>query len=235
MKYKRVLLKLSGESLKCDSELILSPKFIKNVAEQIIELSSSDVQIGIVIGGGNIWRGRVAEELSMERESSDWMGMLSTVINSLSLASVLKGMGQKTLVMNSFQIDNCGEILNPSRAKKLLEKNTVIIFGAGTGMTHLSTDTAAAMRAKDIDAEIILMAKNNTDGVFDKDPNKSVNAKHFETISYSEIKAKNLTVIDLEAIELLIKSKIKTLVFDLNKENSIINSIKGNNKTTIIH
>jgi uridylate kinase len=162
------------------------------------------------------------------------MGMLATIINSLSLKAVFENAGQAAIVMNSFNVENCGEKLDPAEAIRLLETQTIVIFGGGTGRTHLSTDTAAAMRAKDIQAEAILMGKNNTDGVFDKDPNKYKDAKFFDTLTYEDIINKKLEVVDAKAMEILKDSNIETLVFDLNKKNSISNALQDKIKTTTI-
>ncbi len=235
MKYKRVLLKISGESLKQEDETILDSNFITSVAKQIKTLIEDGVEVGVVIGGGNIWRGKVAEELNMKRETADWMGMLATIINSLSLKAVLEDIGQTTIVMNSFDVQNCGELLDVAKAKKVLAQKTVVIFGGGTGRTHFSTDTAASMRAKDIQAEAIIMGKNNADGVFDKDPNKNKDAKVFETITYSDIIEKQLEVIDQKAVEILQETNIEMIVFDVNKKDSIVKTLNGENQkyTTI--
>lgn len=231
--YKRIILKLSGESLKA-KDGIIDKKILFNIAKQIQQLVQQKIQVGVVIGGGNIWRGRISKDLNMEQGQADWMGMLATVINSLCLQDVLKQMGQNAITMNAFRIDNCGETLNIKKSLKAFEQNIVVVFGAGTGKTHLSTDTAAAMRALEIKADAIVMGKHAVDGIHDKDPNKIKDAKYIKEITYNEVLERDLKVIDKEAITLLKDSNIQTIVFNIDKPNAIVDVIRGKNQYSVV-
>ena len=236
MKYKRVLLKLSGEALmgKEKSSKVLDKEVLFNVANQVKILLDEGVEVCIVIGGGNIFRGKYCEELSIERASADYMGMVATIFNSLAFKASLDALNVDNVVMSALNINQVCEPYYYLKAKRHLEKKRVVIFAAGTGNPYFSTDTCAALRASEMNADVILMAKNGVDGVYDKDPKKYEDAKMYETISYSEVLNKKLEVIDLSAINLCSDNKIKLIVFNMDKENAIIDVAKGAKLGTII-
>lgn len=236
MKYKRVLLKLSGEALmgKEKSSKVLDKEVLFNIANQVKVLSDNGVEVCIVIGGGNIFRGKYCEELSIERASADYMGMVATIFNSLAFKASLDALGVDNVVMSALNINQVCEPYYYLKAKRHLEKKRVVIFAAGTGNPYFSTDTCSALRASEMNADVILMAKNGVDGVYDKDPRKYEDAKMYETISYSEVLNKKLEVIDLSAINLCSDNKIKLIVFNMDKENAIIDVAKGAKLGTII-
>ena len=236
MKYKRVLLKLSGEALmgKEKSSKVLDKEVLFNVANQVKVLLDEGVEVCIVIGGGNIFRGKYCEELSIERASADYMGMVATIFNSLAFKASLDALNVDNVVMSALNINQVCEPYYYLKAKRHLEKKRVVIFAAGTGNPYFSTDTCAALRASEMNADVILMAKNGVDGVYDKDPKKYEDAKMYETISYSEVLNKKLEVIDLSAINLCSDNKIKLIVFNMDKENAIIDVAKGAKLGTII-
>ena len=237
MKYKRILLKLSGEALGSKDSI-----FDKNVLDNLLEqikflLNEKKVKIAIVVGGGNIFRGKISTDLGMGEDTSDadYMGMMATSINALGLKTFLENSGVPTIFQNSLKFEKISNGLNKSKSNKALDKNKVVIFGGGTGEPYLSTDTAASMRAIDIKADAILMAKNNIDGVYTSDPQKDKGAKHLEKISFDEIIEKDLKVIDSKAIELLKGKNIDIIIFNMNKKNNIINLYENSNtKKTII-
>src|SRR5699024_3240831 len=186
-RYKRIVLKLSGEALSGDKGFGLDPKVVKSVAEQVKEVVELGVETAIVVGGGNIWRGQVGSEMGMERANADYMGMLATVMNSLALQDSLEAIGIPTRVQTSIEMRQVAEPYIRRKAVRHLEKKRVVIFAAGTGNPYFSTDTTAALRAAEVDAEVILMAKNNVDGVYSDDPKVNKNAKKFENLSYLDM------------------------------------------------
>lgn len=236
MKYKRILLKLSGEALmgKEKSSKVLDKEVLFNVANQVKVLSEKGVEVCIVIGGGNIFRGKYCEELSIERASADYMGMVATIFNSLAFKASLDALNVDNVVMSALNINQVCEPYYYLKAKRHLEKKRVVIFAAGTGNPYFSTDTCAALRASEMNADVILMAKNGVDGVYDKDPKTHDDAKMYQHISYSEVLNKKLEVIDLSAINLCSDNKIKLIVFNMDKENAIIDVAKGAKIGTII-
>ena len=178
--YKRILLKLSGEALKADSNAIIDPETVKGIAAQIKQIYDLGTEIGIVVGGGNIWRGKIGEELGMERAQADYMGMLATIMNGLSIQDALEGMGVPTRCMTALPIDTVAEPYIRRKAIRHLEKKRVCIFAGGLGSPYFSTDTACVLRATEIGAEIVLMAKNGTEGIYDSDPRKNPNAHMYQ-------------------------------------------------------
>ena len=232
--YKRVLLKMSGEALKGTTSFGIDPKTVKEIAEQIKKVHDLGIEVGIVCGGGNIFRGQTGEELGMDRAQADYMGMLATVMNGLAVQDALEGLGVPTRVMSSLSIDDVCEPFIRRRALRHLEKGRVCIFAGGTGMPYFSTDTAAALRATEIGAEVILMAKNNVEGVYDKDPKKHSDAVMFETLTTHEILEKNLKVMDQTAATLCSDNKMKIIVFNMNKDGNILKAANGERIGTLI-
>ena len=232
--YKRVLLKMSGEALKGTTSFGIDPTTVKEIAEQIKKVHDLGIEVGIVCGGGNIFRGQTGEELGMDRAQADYMGMLATVMNGLAVQDALEGLGVPTRVMSSLSIDDVCEPFIRRRALRHLEKGRVCIFAGGTGMPYFSTDTAAALRATEIGAEVILMAKNNVEGVYDKDPKKHSDAVMFETLTTHEILEKNLKVMDQTAATLCSDNKMKIIVFNMNKDGNILKAAKGERIGTLI-
>lgn len=231
-KYKRILLKLSGEALGGKTS-ILDKSTLVNLLNQIKILQSKyKLEIGIVVGGGNIFRGQISNDLGLGKDTApaDYMGMLATSINALGLKTFFNNHGLKTIMQNSLYFENIADVIDPKEAIKHLEDGYVVIFGGGTGTPYLSTDTAAAMRAIDIKADGVLMAKNGVDGVYTSDPKMSSRAKFIENITFSEIIEKKLKVADIKAMELLKNEKIDIIVFNMNTSNNIIN-LYGDNHT----
>lgn len=236
MKYKRVLIKLSGEALMGEnkSSKVLDKQVMFDIANQIKYLSQKGLEIGVVIGGGNIFRGKYCEELSIQRAPADYMGMVATIFNSLAFKAVLDSLGVETVVMSALNINQVCEPYYHLKALNHLDKKKVVIFAGGTGNPYFSTDTASALRASEIGAEVILMAKNGVDGVYDKDPRKYDDAKMYETITYDEILSKKLEVIDLNAINLCQSNKINLIIFNMDKKNAIIDVVKGQKLGTFV-
>lgn len=236
MKYKRVLLKLSGEALmgKDKNGKVLDKDVLFKIASQVKELVSNNIETCIVIGGGNIFRGKYSEELSIERASADYMGMVATIFNSLAFKASLDALGVENVVMSALNINQVCEPYYYLKAKKHLNNKKVVIFAAGTGNPYFSTDTCAALRASEMNADVILMAKNGVDGVYDKDPKKYIDSTKYDFISYSDVLNKKLEVIDLAAINLCADNKINILVFNMDEENAIINIANGAKIGTLI-
>ena len=225
--YKRILLKLSGEALKGDTEFGIDPQTVNKIAKQIKDVHDLGVEIGIVVGGGNIWRGATAAQLGMDRAQADYMGMLATVMNGLAIQDALEHLGVPTRAMSALSINEVAEEYIRRRAIRHFEKGRVCIFVGGLGSPYFSTDTACVLRATEIGAEIIMMAKNGTDGVYDSDPKTNPDAKLYKEISFSEILAKNLKVMDLTAASLCKENKLEIIVFNMNKEGNIVKAVSG--------
>ncbi len=231
--YKRILLKLSGEMLAGDKDFGLEPSVLGRLAEELIEVRALGVQMGLVIGGGNIWRGLAGAEKGMERAHADYMGMLATVINSLALQDALERRGCYTRVMSALRIEQVCEPYIRRRAIAHLEKGRVVIFAAGTGNPYFSTDSAAALRAAEIGADVILKA-TKVDGVYDKDPKKHADAVRFDTIDPFEALRKGLKVADATAIALAMENKTRMIVFDLNVPGNIRRVVLGESVGTMV-
>ena len=227
--YKRILLKLSGEALKADSNAIIDPETVKGIAAQIKQIYDLGTEIGIVVGGGNIWRGKIGEELGMERAQADYMGMLATIMNGLSIQDALEGMGGPTRCMTALPIDTVAEPYIRRKAIRHLEKRRVCIFAGGLGSPYFSTDTACVLRATEIGAEIVLMAKNGTEGIYDSDPRKNPNAHMYSELTFNEILEKGLAVMDSTAASLCRDNKLPLIVFNMNKDGNILRAVKGEN------
>jgi uridylate kinase len=235
LKYKRVLLKISGEALMGDQGFGIKPEVLETIADEIHKGMQLGVQIAIVVGGGNIFRGvQNSASLGMDRASADYVGMLATVMNSLILQGILKKKGMEIRVLTAIAMDRVAEPYIRLRAVRHLEKSRVVIFGAGTGNPFFSTDTTAALRAAEISADVILMAKNGVDGVYDKDPNKDASAVKFDTLTYDELMRKDLKVMDQTAVSLCKDTKMPIIVFDFAKKDAIPNILKGHQEGTFI-
>ncbi|MCR5308238.1 MAG: UMP kinase [bacterium] len=221
MSYKRVLLKLSGEALKGDTEFGIDPRTVSEIAGEIKQAVDAGIQVGIVVGGGNMWRGKTASELGMERVQADYMGMLATVLNGLAIQDALEHLGIETRVMSAIAAQQAVEPYIRRRALRHLEKNRVVVFVGGTGQPYFSTDTAAAVRCAEIGAEVMLMAKNGVEGVYDSDPRKNPNAKMFKELTHEDLVNKQLAVMDLTAASLLKDNNIEVRVFNMNTKGNI--------------
>ena len=234
-KYKRILLKISGEALKADQkELILSTDTLKEFAKTVKKVHDLGVEIAIVCGAGNIWRGKIADDVGMERCNADYMGMLATMINALALQDVLEQEGILTRVQTALEIDRVAEPYIRRRAVRHLEKGRVLIFAGGTGNPYFSTDTCAALRAAEINADVILMAKNGVDGVYDSDPRVNKDAKMYESISFKDVIAKDLKVMDNTATTLCMNTGMKLVVFNMNDMKNIVRVVNGDNIGTVV-
>ena len=228
--YKRVLLKLSGEALSGEKGFGINNEVVNDIAAGIKKLREIDVEVAVVVGGGNFWRGRTSE--GMDRTTADYIGMLATVMNSMALQDALENIGVETRVQTAIEMRQVAEPYIRRRAVRHLEKDRVVIFGAGTGNPYFSTDTTAALRAAEMEAEVILLAKN-VDAVYDKDQKVHADAKKFEELSYIEVLQKELKVMDSTATSLCMDNNIPIKVFELSTEN-IIRAVMGENIGTIV-
>jgi len=233
MKYKRILLKLSGEALMGEPKVGIDPHIVKSVAAQIKELRDRDVDVAIVIGGGNIFRGMAAAAMGMDRVTADHMGMLATVINALALQDAIEHLGIPARVLSGIEMQKVAESFIRRRAMSHLRKGRVVIFGAGTGNPFFSTDTAAALRAIEIEAEVILKA-TNVDGVYSEDPKKNPGATRFNQISFQDVLEKNLRVMDGAAIAICRESGIPILVFDMKVPGNLVAAVEGRATVTLV-
>lgn len=233
-KYNRIVLKLSGEALAGDQGFGIHPGIVNSISNQIKELVELNVEVAVVVGAGNIWRGKTGAELGMDRANADYMGMLATVMNSLALQDSLESVGVETRVQTSIEMRQVAEPYIRRRAMRHLEKGRVVIFAAGTGNPYFSTDTTAALRAAEIEAEVILMAKNNVDGVYSADPNLDPEAKKFETLSYLDVLKDGLQVMDSTATSLCMDNDIPLIVFSLMEEGNIKRVVMGDEIGTLV-
>ncbi len=233
-KFKRVLLKLSGEALAGDDGYGINTETIANIASDVKEAHDLGVEIGIVIGGGNIFRGVAASAKGMDRSSSDYMGMLATCINALALQDSLEKIGVKTRVQTAIKMEQIAEPYIRRKAVRHLEKGRVVIFGAGTGNPYFTTDTAASLRGMEIDAEVIMKA-TKVDGVYDKDPELHKDAKMFEDITYLDVLQKELRVMDSTAVSLSMDNKLPIVTFNLGVKGNIKRVLMGDKVGTRIH
>ena len=232
--YSRVMLKISGESLRGATALGIDPDAVSYLADQIGQAHELGVQIGVVIGGGNIWRGGAAEQRGMDRATADYAGMLATVINALALQDALEQRGVDTRTQSALAMQAVAEPYIRRRAIRHLDKGRVVLFAAGTGNPYMTTDTASALRALEIDAEILLMAKNNVDGVYDSDPNKNPDAVRFSTLDYMDALNLRLTVMDSTAVSLCMDNKLPIVVFNMFKAGNIGCILSGDTVGTMI-
>ena len=228
--YKRVLLKLSGEALSGDKGFGINNEVVNDIANGIKMLREKEVEVAVVVGGGNFWRGRTSE--GMDRSTADYIGMLATVMNSMALQDALENIGVQTRVQTAIEMRQIAEPYIKRKAVRHLEKDRVVIFGAGTGNPYFSTDTAAALRAAEMDAEVILLAKN-VDAVYDKDPKVHADAKKFDELTYLEVLQRELKVMDTTATSLCMDNNIPIKVFELSTEN-ILRAAMGENLGTIV-
>ena len=232
--YKRVVIKLSGEALAGEAGFGLSPKIIKSVAEEIKEVVDLGVEVAVVVGGGNIWRGKVGSEMGMDRASADYMGMLATVMNSLALQDALEKLDIETRVQSSIVMTQVAEPYIRRKAVRHLEKKRVVIFAAGTGNPFFSTDTTAALRAAEIEAEAILMAKNNVDGVYSADPKTDTTAIKYDTLTYLDVIQQGLQVMDSTASTLCMDNDIPLIVFSIMDKGNIKRAVLGDKIGTVV-
>ena len=221
---KRVLLKLSGEALAGEKKTGFDEDTVRMVAVQVKELVDSGIEVGIVIGGGNFWRGRSSERI--DRTKADQIGMLATVMNCIYVSEIFRSEGMKTNILTPFEVGTFTKPFSKDRANKYFEKGMVVFFAGGTGHPYFSTDTGVVLRAVEVEAEAILLAKA-VDGVYDSDPAKNPNAKRFDSISIEDVVANKLQVVDLTASILAMENHIPMFVFSLNEKNSIVNTVKG--------
>ncbi|TLS37360.1 UMP kinase [Pseudalkalibacillus caeni] len=233
-KYKRVVLKLSGEALAGGEGSGISPVVVQSIAKQVREIVELGVEVAVVVGGGNLWRGKVGSEMGMDRATADYMGMLATVMNSLALQDSLETNGVETRVQTSIEMRQVAEPYIRRKAIRHLEKKRVVIFAAGTGNPYFSTDTTAALRAAEIEAEVILMAKNNVDGVYSADPKVDSTAKKYQTLSYLDVLKEGLAVMDSTASSLCMDNDIPLVVFSIMEEGNIKRAVLGEEIGTVV-
>ena len=234
-KYKRVLLKISGEALLGDQQFGIDPKPVEMIADEIRSIYERGVEIAVVVGGGNIFRGmKNSARLGMDQASGDYVGMLATVMNAVVLQCALKKIEVDCRVQTAIAINQIGEPYLRHRAIRHLEKGRVVIFAAGTGNPFFTTDTASALRASEINAEVMLMAKNGVDGVYDDDPRVNHNAKKLDRVSYDEIIKKDLKVMDTSACALCKQNKIPINVFDFKAQGSLVKIMNGEDVGTYV-
>lgn len=232
MDYKRIVLKLSGEALAGSEKTGIDNEVIKSIAKRVKTITEMGVEVGIVVGGGNFWRGR--DSLNIQRATSDYMGMLGTVMNALALQDALEKMDVLTRVQTSIEMRAVAEPYIRRRAIRQLEKKMVVIFAAGTGNPYFSTDTTAALRAAEINAEAILLAKKGVDGIYDSDPKINKDAKKFDKLSYLDILSKNLKIMDATATSLCMDNNIPLVVFGIDDPDNIVRVVEGERIGTIV-
>ena len=233
-KYKRIVLKLSGESLAGDQGFGINPAVVEDIAAQVKKVREHGIDVAIVVGGGNIWRGLAGSAKGMDRATADYMGMMATVMNALALQDALEKMDVDTRVQTAIEMRQVAELYIRRKAIRHLQKGRVVIFGAGTGNPYFSTDTTAALRAAEIEADVILMAKKGTDGIYDRDPNKFADAKKFDTLTYIEILNRELHVMDSTATSLCMDNKIPLVVFNIDDHTNIVRAALGENIGTTV-
>ena len=234
IKYKRVVLKLSGEALAGEAGHGINPPEIRKVAEEIKEVHDLGVEIAIVVGGGNMWRGEAGAAMGMERAQADYIGMLGTVMNALALQDNLESVGVPTRVQTAIEMRQVAEPYIRRKAVRHLEKGRIVIFAAGTGSPYFSTDTTAALRASEIIADVILMAKNGVDGVYSADPRQDENAVKYDNLTHLDIINKGLNVMDTTASSLSMDNDIPLVVFNMNKHGNIKKVVVGENIGTTV-
>jgi uridylate kinase len=234
MKYKRVLLKLSGEALMGSKNFGIDPKRLDQYTQEISKVKQTGIELAIVIGGGNIFRGVQAEQSGMDRVQGDYMGMLGTIINAMALQSALEAAGLYTRLMSGIKIDQVCEQFIRRRAVRHLEKGRIVIFGAGTGNPYFTTDSAASLRAIEIEADVVLKG-TRVDGIYSADPEKDPNAERFTELTYDKVIQQGLNVMDMTAFTLCQENKLPIIVFDMNKPGNLSRVIEGENIGTLVH
>ncbi len=230
-KYNRVLLKLSGEALAGDKKTGFDEQTCIGVAKQVKELVDDGVEVAIVIGGGNFWRGRSSE--TIDRTKADQIGMLATVMNCIYVSEIFRFVGMDTAVLTPFACGSMTELFSKDKANEYLKEKKVIFLAGGTGHPYFSTDTATALRAIELETDVILMARA-VDGVYDSDPKQNPNAKKYDTVSFEELLEKKLAIMDLTATVMCMENNMNILVFSLNEEDSIVNNVKKNCTGTVV-
>jgi uridylate kinase len=225
--YRRVMLKVSGEALMGGASYGIDPATVRRIAMQIKTASESGVEVAVVVGGGNIWRGAQASETGMDRATADYAGMLATVINALALQDAIEHVGGDVRTQTAIPIQQVAEPYIRRRAMRHLQKQRVVIFAAGTGNPYMTTDTAAALRAVEIDADVLLIAKNRVDGVYDADPRKQSDARRFLRLSYMDALNLRLEVMDTTALSLCMENELPIVVFDVSSEDGIVRAARG--------
>lgn len=233
-KYSRVLLKLSGESLMGERNFGIDPLMLEQYAKEIKMITNIGVQVAIVIGGGNIYRGMNEAETGIERAQGDYMGMLATVINGMALQAALEKEGVNTRLQSAIKMEQVAEPYIRRRAMRHLEKGRVVIFGAGTGNPYFTTDTAGSLRAIEINADVILKG-TRVDGIYSADPEKDTTATRFETLTFSEVITKNLRVMDMTAFTLCQENNLPIIVFDMNRSGNLLNVVTGKQVGTLVN
>ena len=233
MKYNRVLLKLSGEALMGSQQYGIDPQRLNDYVDEIIEAAQAGVQIGIVIGGGNIYRGLQGASKGMDRIQGDYMGMLATVINSMAMQSTLQSKGQKATLLAGLYIDRIADTMSSAKAIRLLEEGHIVVMGAGTGNPFFTTDTGSALRAVEIKADIILKG-TRVDGIYNADPEKDSTATKFEHITYDEAYQRNLKVMDMTAFTMCKENDMPMYVFDMNTRGNLMKVLRGENIGTLV-
>ena len=234
MKYKRILLKLSGEALMGDRQYGIDPQRLAEYADEIKQIHDAGIEIAIVIGGGNIFRGVAGASNGMDRVQGDYMGMLATVINGMALQGALEEAGMLTRLQTALKIEAIAEPYIKRRATRHLEKGRIVIFGAGTGNPYFTTDTAATLRAIEIGADVILKG-TRVDGIYDSDPEKNENAVKYNSLTFNEVFEKDLKVMDMTAFTLSHENKLPIIVFDMNKEGNLLKIVEGEQVGTLVN
>lgn len=232
-KYRRILLKLSGESLMGDRNFGIDPRMLEQYAKEIKEITNIGVQVAVVIGGGNIYRGMNESETGIERAQGDYMGMLATVINGMALQAALDKVGVATRLQSAIKMEQVAEPYIRRRAMRHLEKGRVVIFGAGTGNPYFTTDTAGSLRAIEIKADVILKG-TRVDGIYSADPEKDPNAVRYETLTFDEVIGQNLKVMDMTAFTLCQENALPIIVFDMNRTGNLLNVVTGKHVGTLV-
>ena len=234
IKYKRIILKLSGEALANKDGTILNPEKLNVIAEAVKAMHEEGVEIGVVIGAGNIFRGKISSKIGVDRTNGDYMGMLGTIINCIALSSALEKIGVTTRVMSAVEVNKIAEPYIYKKAIAHLNCNKVVLFAGGTGNPYFTTDTCASLRALEINADAILMAKNNVDGVYDSDPKLNKNAKFLKTLTFKEVIDRNLAVMDQTSITMLMGQNITIRVFNMENAENFMKVIHGEDIGTTI-
>ena len=232
--YKRIMLKVSGEALMGDAAFGIDAPTVRGIATQIKSANDLGVQVAVVVGGGNIWRGAQVSQTGMDRATADYAGMLATVINALALQDAIEQVGGDVRTQTAIPIQQVAEPYIRRRAMRHLEKQRVVIFAAGTGNPYMTTDTAAALRAIEMDCDVLLIAKNRVDGVYDADPRKEPTARRFSTLSYMDALNRRLEVMDSTALTLCMENELPVVVFDVGSPEGIVRAARGENIGTQI-
>jgi uridylate kinase len=225
--FKRIMLKVSGEALMGGASYGIDPATVRGIAEQITAVADSAIEVAVVVGGGNIWRGAQASQSGMDRATADYAGMLATVINALALQDAIEQVGGSVRTQTAIPIQQVAEPYIRRRAIRHLEKGRVVIFAAGTGNPYMTTDTAAALRAIEMDAEVLLIAKNRVDGVYEADPRKDAHARKFATLAYMDAINRRLEVMDSTALALCMEHELPIIVFDVGAAEGIVRAARG--------